>query len=262
VEYWSATGRAAALVHTTPDGARDLELPDHVRVFHIAGTQHGPGAFPPVRTSGQLFANPTDDSFVLRALLVALDRWVRDGVAPPPSRHARLSDRTLVRASDVAFPAIPGVQRPNALAPATRVANLLIPGGAGTGTPLPYLVPQVDADGNDRAGIKVPEVAVPLATYTGWNFASAAGETNRLVNLLGSYIPFPATRAEREQHGDPRLSIAERYPSRERYLALIRTAAESLVRDRYMLAEDVDPVVRRAGEHWDLRTRPVATSTR
>jgi hypothetical protein len=138
----------------------------------------------------------------------------------------------------------------------------LIAGGAGAGTPLPYLVPQVDADGNDRAGIKVPEVAVPLATYTGWNFASAAGESNRLVNLLGSYIPFARTKAEREQRGDPRLSIEERYPSRERYLALVRTAAEGLVRDRYMLKEDVDPVVQRAGEHWDLRTGPTITSSR
>jgi hypothetical protein len=262
VEYWSATGRAAALLHTTPDGARDLELPDNVRVFHLAGTQHGPGAFPPARAAGQQMGNPTDDSFVMRALLVALDRWVREGQAPPASRHARLSDRTLVRASDAAFPAIPGVQRPNAIVPGARVGNRLIAGGAGAGTPLPYLVPQVDADGNDRAGIKVPEVAVPLATYTGWNFASAAGESNRLVNLLGSYIPFARTKAEREQRGDPRLSIEERYPSRERYLALVRTAAEGLVRDRYMLKEDVDPVVQRAGEHWDLRTGPTITSSR
>jgi hypothetical protein len=262
VEYWSATGRAAALLHTTPDGARDLELPDNVRVFHIAGTQHGPGPFPPVRTTGQLLANPTDDTFVMRALLVALDRWVRDGVAPPPSRHARLSDGTLVRAGDVAFPAIPGVQRPNALPPPARVANLLIPGGAAAGATLPYLVPQVDADGNDRAGIKVPEVAVPLATHTGWNFASASGESNRLVNLLGSYIPFPRTKTEREQRADPRLSIEERYTSRDRYLGLIRTAADGLVRDRFMLEEDIDPVVRRAGEHWDLRTAPDATSSR
>jgi hypothetical protein len=157
---------------------------------------------------------------------------------------------------------IPAVQRPNAIPAAARVASLLIPGGAGAGAQLPYLVPQVDADGNDRAGIKVPEVAVPLATYTGWNFSSADGESNRLVNLLGSYIPFPRTKSEREQRGDPRPSIEERYPSRERYLALIRTAAEGLVRDRYMLKEDVDPVVRRAGEHWDLRAAPVATSSR
>ena len=262
VEYWSATGRAAALLHTTPDGARDLELPDNVRVFHIAGTQHGPGPFPPARSAGQLPANPTDDTFVMRALLVALDRWVREGTAPPASRHARLSDGTLVRASDVAFPAIPGVQRPNAIPPPTRVANALIAGGAGAGATLPYLVPQVDADGNDRAGIEVPEVAVPLATYTGWNFSSAAGESDRLVNLLGSYIPFARTKAEREQRADPRLSIEERYPSRDRYLGLVRTAAEALVRDRYMLQDDIDPVVRRAGEHWDVRNTPVTTSSR
>jgi len=262
VEYWSATGRAAALVHTTADGSRDLVLPDNVRVFHLAGTQHTPGAFPPARTTGQQMGNPADDSFVLRALLVAMDRWVREGAAPPESRHARLSDGTLVRASDVAFPVIPGVQRPNALVPGARVANPLITGGAGAGTTLPYLVPQVDADGNGRAGIKVPEVAVPLATYTGWNFMAAAGEANRLVNLLGSYIPLARTKAEREQRSDPRLSIEERYPSRDRYLALVRTAAEGLVRDRYMLQEDIDPVVRRASAHWDLLTVPTNTASR
>jgi hypothetical protein len=258
VEYWSATGRAAALVHTSVDGARDLELPDNVRVFHLAGTQHGPGPFPPARTTGQQMTNPADDTFVMRALLVAMDRWVREGVAPPPSRHARLADTTLVRPADVAFPAIPGVQRPNGRPAAARVANTLVPGGAGAGTTLPYLVPQVDADGNDRAGIRLPEIAAPLATYTGWNFSSAAPA--RLVNLMGSYVPFARTKAERDQRGDPRPSIAERYQSRDQYLALTRSAAEALVRDRFMLPGDVDAVLQRAGAHWDLLTTPATTS--
>ncbi|MBM3819066.1 MAG: hypothetical protein FJW14_08650 [Acidimicrobiia bacterium] len=261
VEYWSATGRSAALVHTSVDGARDLELPDNVRAFHIAGTQHGPGAFPPARTTGQQMGNPADDTFVMRALLLAMDRWVREGIAPPPSRHSRLADRTLVRAADVAFPAIPGVQRPNGIPAASRVANTLIAGGAGAGATLPYLVPQVDADGNDRAGIRLPEIAVPLATYTGWNFgAGGSAPSDKLVNLLGSYVPFARTKAEREQRGDPRQSIAERYQSRDQYVAMTRSAAEALVRDRFMLQDDVNAVLERAGAHWDLLTAPATTS--
>ena len=262
VEYWSATGRAAALVHTTADGTRDLVLPDNVRVFHIAGTQHSPGTFPPARTRGQLMDNPADDGFVMRALLLGLDRWVRDGVAPPPSRHAGVSDGTLVSAAAIAFPAIPGVRSPKTLPAPLRIENRLIAGGAGAGTPLPYLVPQVDADGNARAGIRIPEVAVPLATYTGWNFVSAEAESHSLVNLLGSYIPFPPTKAAREQRGDPRRSIEERYSTRDRYLALTRAAAEALVRERYMLREDIDAVVARASAHWEVLMTAAATPAR
>jgi hypothetical protein len=261
VEYWSSHGRAAALVHTTPDGARDLDPPDNVRVYHLAGTQHTPGAFPPARTAGQQMGNPADYTVVMRALLVSLDRWVREGVAPPPSRHPRLADKTLVRPADVAFPAIPSVQRPNGLPAAARVANTLVPGGAGAGAPLPYLVPQVDADGNDRAGIRLVEVAVPLATYTGWNFGAGGNfPAGDLVNLLGSYVPFARTKAEREQRGDPRLSIAERYQSREQYLSRVRASADALVRDRYMLQDDVEGVLGRAGAHWDLLMTPTTTS--
>jgi hypothetical protein len=104
VEYWSSGGRAAALIHTTPDGKRDIAQPDNVRVYLFAGTQHGTGPFPPTRSNGQELLNPTVQSWVARALLVAMDRWVREGVAPPASRHPRLDQGTLVEAKDVAFP--------------------------------------------------------------------------------------------------------------------------------------------------------------
>ena len=126
----------------------------------------------------------------MRALFVAMDKWVQEGAAPPPSRIPHLSDGTLTKAADVAFPELPGVQSPKTLTAGSRTGNPFVTGGAGAGSPLPLLVPQVDADGNERAGIRLPEVAVPLATYTGWNFRSAAtGGTNQLVPLLGSYIP-------------------------------------------------------------------------
>ena len=262
VEYWSSGGRAAALTHTTPDGTRDITETD-VRVYLLAGTQHGTGPFPPTRGNGQELLNPTNQSWVLRALLVAMDDWVREDVDPPASRRPRLDEGTLVDVKSVAFPAIPGVHSPLGLNAGARTANPFLTGGAGAGAKLPLLVSQVDADGNERAGIRLPEVAVPLATYTGWNFrAPAVGGADRVYPLLGSYIPFARTKAEREQRMDPRLSVAERYPTRDAYLAQINDVAAALVRGRYLLAEDVAAAVARAADHWDLIMDGTANSTR
>ena len=259
VEYWGG-GRSAALVHTSPDGTRDEALGENVRAYFFAGTQHGPGAFPPARSAGQERNNPTDYWWSMRALLVAMDRWVRDGVAPPASRVPRLDDGTLVTTGTLTFPRIPGVQDPNILRPVTRIANPLITGGAGAGAPLPLLVPQVDADGNERAGIRLPDVAVPLATYTGWNFRHPSiGAPQRIVPLLGSYVPLARTREERTSRNDPRPSVIERYGSRERYVTLFREATAARVKEGYLLAEDADILARRAGEHWDLLMGSVLT---
>jgi hypothetical protein len=262
VEYWSSAGRVAALTHASPDGSMDLSLPDNVRSYFFAGTQHSPAGFPPDIALGQQRGNPTDYWWTWRALLVAMDDWVRTGTAPPASQVPALSDQTLVDVKNVAFPAIPAVQSPKTLAAGVRVPNLFVDAGAGGGTPLPLLVPQVDADGNERAGIRLPDVAVPLATLTGWNFRNhAIGGTHQIVSLLGSYVPFARTRAEREQNGDPRLSIEERYASREKYLSLIKDAANGLVRDRVLLAEDVEPIMQRAAAQWDYLVKPAATAS-
>ena len=118
--------------------------------------------------------------------------------------------------------------------------------------PLPFLVPQVDSDGNDLAGIRVPEVAVPLATTTGWAFRSEQiGSPKTIVALTGSYIPFARTRAEREAAGDPRPSIEERYRRKDDYLARIRASAAALIKRGYMLEEDLQFTVDRAARHWD-----------
>jgi len=148
------------------------------------------------------------------------------------------------------------VTSPQKLPSALRSANPLIQNEGGPGTPIPFLVPQTDKDGIELAGIRLPEVAVPLATYTGWNFRNASiGGSDQLYPLLGSWIPFPSTTAKRDETRDPRVSIAERYPSRMAYLDRIEKTAAKLVADRFLLAEDLPNVVKRAGEEWDLLTK-------
>jgi Alpha/beta hydrolase domain len=241
VEYWGG-GRAAALVHTTLDGKSDLTPPANVRAYFLAGTQHTPARFPPRVSSGQQIDNPVEFAWTLRALLTGMDRWVRQGTAPPSSQYPRLADGSLIAGDRVAFPAIPGVASPRT-----------IPAGRDSSVVWPLLVPQVDEDGNERAGVRAPVVAVPLGTYTGWNFRSPAiGAPTELVDLLGSAIPFARTRTAREAARDPRRSIEERYPSSDAYLARIREAAQKLVDGRYLLAEDLAKVVERGREHWSL----------
>jgi hypothetical protein len=243
VEYWGG-GRAAALVHTASDGSADLTVPDNVRVYHLTGTQHSPAQFPATRSTGQQPDNPIEYGWTLRALLVSLDGWVKSGAAPPASQYPTLSSGTLVKTEAATFPAIPHVRSPRTIDPPRQGARQF-----------PLLVPAVDADGNDRAGIRVPEVAVPLATYTGWNFRhESIGGASQLVNLLGSAIPFAATAAERQASGDPRLSIAERYATKVRYLELVNQAADALVRDCYLLAGDRAHVVARATRAWEVAT--------
>ena len=251
VEYWG-TGRVAALVHTSPDGAADLTLRDDTRVYFIAGTQHSPSRFPPEITSGQQIDNPIDYWWTMRALLLAMHKWVKEGTPPPPSLYPRLADRSLVPAASVTFPAIPGVGSPRTLTAGVRAANPYLTGGGGAGAPLPLLVPAVDEDGNERAGIRLPDVAVPLATYTGWNFRKPAiGSPTELVSLLGSSIAFPLTRAARDAAKDPRRSIEERYPSQEEYLKKVEQAADALVKAGYLLVDDEPRILQRSSDIWD-----------
>jgi len=260
-EVWE---KAAALETMTPDGLKDRPLPPNVRLYVFAGTQHDPARFPSTVSNGQLQDNPTDYIWAMRALLVSMEKWVRQGVAPPPSRYPRLQDGTLVRSTDVAYPDLPGVASPRKVLPGARGINSLVAKDGGAGTPLPLLVSQVDKDGNELGGLRLPDVMAPLATTAGWNFRKAAiGGTHLLYPLLGSYVPFAATKAERERARDPRLSIEERYQSRDQYLKQVQDAAASLVKEGYVLAEDVPAIVKHAGEHWDLLVkRPSSTSTR
>ena len=255
VEYWGG-GRSAALIHTTPDGAKDLELPDNERVYFLTGSQHGPTRFPPSQPSlGAQRENPNDYWLAMRALLLSMDAWLRDGTAPPPSRYPHLADATLVAAAKVAFPAIPGVRAPQSLPVGPRSANPLVAKEGAPGAALPYLVPQTDGDGIELAGVRLPDIEVPLATYTGWNYRNPAiGGEDTLYPLLGSYIPFHNTAAARTAAKDPRPSIAERYASKQAYVDRVKAVADKLVAERYLLAEDLPAVLDRAGRHWDLLT--------
>jgi hypothetical protein len=246
VEYWGG-GRSAALIHTTPDGKADLAPPANVRIYYLAGTQHSPGRFPPKTVAGQQPVNPVDYWLVLRALLESMDNWVRKGVEPPASQYPRLADGTLVPRDKLAFPAIPGVRSPHTIAAARQ-----------DGHELPLLVPQVDADGNDRAGVRLPDITVPLATYTGWNFRNPAiGAPEQLVDLTGSALVFPKSGSDAAAVHDPRRPIADRYRSKDAYLAQVRTAAADLVRQRYLLERDVPAVLDRAAAMWQFTTQSV-----
>jgi hypothetical protein len=189
----------------------------------------------------------------MRALLRAAHQWASAGTRPPDSRYPQLRGETLVPLSSLQFPAIPGLGDPRVIEGPGETIK-------GRFSALPFLVPQVDADGNELAGIRVPEISVPLATTTGWNFrAERVGNPTTIVALLGSYLPFSRTKAERDARRDPRPSIEERYKGRDDYLQRIRSAADALVKERLILEQDVEDVVQRATKHWDYATQLVGS---
>ena len=256
-EYW---GRAASLIYTTIDGTEDVPLMENVRIYSFAGGQHGPGSFPPERRSGQQLSNPNDYSWFMRGLLLAMNDWAADGAPPPQSNYPRISDGDLVLPEQLDFPRLPSVGLPAAPHKAYRVhygpefatKGIVTIDPPEVASAFPILVPQVDGDGNETGGLKMPGVAVPLATYTGWNlFRPEFGPEDVLSSMQGSYIPFPRTAAERQRNQDSRRAIEERYSSREEYVGRVSAAGLRLIDDGYLLAEDLAPILTRAAEHWD-----------
>jgi hypothetical protein len=264
-EYWRGD---ASLIHTDVEGRRDVEPSTDVRVYLFAGTQHTPGALPPLDADPNTGArglqpfNVVDYAPLLRAALVNLDRWVREGVEPPASAFPRLSDGTAVAAESTTavFRRIPGVRFPDRLVrPARRdfgpdvergVASTLPPA---SGAGFPTYVSAVDGDGNELAGIRPPELLAPLGTFTGWNPRHPGqGAPGDLMDMMGSTLPFARTRAERARTGDSRLSIEERYATRDAYLNSVRDSAQSLVAARHLLAEDLEAIIERAARRYDL----------
>jgi hypothetical protein len=261
-EYY---GRAASLTHTSLDGRRDMPLAPGTRIYLLAGSQHGPAAFPPPRSGTQNLSNPNDQRWSMRALLLAMHQWLATGREPPPSAYPRIADHALVPLSAVRFPRIPDVAFPTLIKQAYRVdygpqfrtRGIVSLEPPTLGTAFPVLVPQVDEDGNETAGIRVPDVQVPLATYTGWNLRDPKlGAPDELFSMAGSFLPFARTKAEREKDLDPRPSIRERYNSREAYLQKVAAAAGDLARAGYLLQQDVPGLLERAAHQWDYLTEP------
>ena len=263
-EYWRGDG---SLVHTDVGGTRDVTPPAHVRQYLFAGSQHTPGALPPPaadpNTGGRGFHpfSVVDYSPLLRAALVNLDRWVAEDLEPPPSAVPRLADGTAVAAETIreVYAGIPGarfpdhVQRPQRLdfGPAVERGLATLP--PKLGALFVTFVSAVDGDGNERAGIRPPELRVPLATFMGWNPRHPEqGAPGDIMAMMGSTLAFARTAPDRGRTGDPRASIEERYTNREGYLARVRQDAGAMVAARQLLAEDVDAVVERAGALWDF----------
>lgn len=241
-EYWQ---KGASLLHTDPLGTRDIELPANSRAYMIAGTQHGGRAGATSDPGPNINPrNPHNPMPAVRALLVALDEWVVSGKPPPPSRVPTLSAGTLVEADKTGFPSVPG-------AAVVRVTNDVSPPGDWTdpkpaGKAYRTLVSRVDADGNEVAGVRLPDIAVPFATYTGWNEYKPPYPRGEIADRDGSCLPFPADKASREGSGDLRPSITERYKSGADYLAKVQAVVDQLLADRLILPEDAALYIERA----------------
>ena len=262
-EYWRGD---ASLIHTDIEGRRDAEPAPFVRTYLFAGTQHTPGALPPLAANsstgdrGHHVFNVVDYSPLLRSALVNLDRWASDGVEPPASAFPRLANSTAVEAESLAsfYATLPGARFPARI---TRPARMDFGPETGkgvvtyppkTGEPYKSYVSAVDDDGNEVAGVRPIELQAPLATFTGWNTRHAdTGAAGDLMSMNGSTLPFPLTRADRERTRDPRRSIAERYPARAAYLEKVRETTRKMIAERHVLAEDLEAIIERAGKRWD-----------
>jgi hypothetical protein len=248
-EYWQRRG---SLAHTDTQG-NDLPEPENVRLYLWSSSQHGssPIDAPPDQGICQNFANVVRTSMLFRALLDAMDAWVSDGTPPPESRIPTRQDGTIATYEEwrAQFPNIPGQM------PTTGPAGLPLvdhgldakTGAIGKQPPeildaagYAVLVPAVDGDGNDIAGIRAPMVQAPLGTYTGWNTRSQGYGTGANYEFSGSYIPFMETTEEQAFISDPRASVLARYPTPQDYVAAIGVAAQNLVNARLMLAEDIE----------------------
>ncbi|OLE43197.1 MAG: hypothetical protein AUG14_09725 [Candidatus Rokubacteria bacterium 13_1_20CM_2_68_19] len=268
-EYW---GRAASLIHTTPNADGDVEPLPNERIYHLAGGQHFVVDWPVTSPrSGSVVAyrgSPLDFRPTLRSLLVRLVEWVRDGRQPPASAYPRLDAGTLVAIDRLRAPAIPGVRWPRVAHEAYRVdygprwrEGIITVEPPRLGKAFPVRVPQVDADGNEVAGVRGVELLAPLATYAPWRLRGGMVNADELVDFYGTLIPFPRDRAERERTGDPRPSLVERYGDRKRYLEIVTRHAETQERTGLLLAEDVPRVIEQAERHWIWLMTPSASSS-
>jgi hypothetical protein len=258
-EYWA---RAGSLTHTTDDGRTDAPLEATSRLYFLAGTPHSMGGLPLSKGRDQYrqFVNFAEQRWVTRALLIELDAWTRGDREPPASQYPAIAKGELVPLEEVHFPKIPAFPFTTYMPrvwhmdygaeySTTRVITTEPPH---TGEPYRVLVPQVNGDGNDVAGIRLPETAVPLGTFTGWNVTvPQLSDLRYLGGLVGGFEPFARTKEQRLATGDTRLSIAERYSGRQEYLDKVKRAANDLVRQRFLRADDVPAVLQSAERMWN-----------
>ena len=264
-EYWRGDG---SLAHTDPEGASDMPQASETRSYHFAGTQHGAGSVPqssdtgPDGSKGRYPFNVVDYSPLLRAALINLDRWVAEGVEPPPSRHPRLDDGTAVTRAEAldSLPSIPGLVKPDRellwvlrevdLGPGAELGIGRYP--AREGRTYPCYVSALDPDGNEVAGVRLPDLEVAVGTHSGWNPRDpATGAPEQIIPMQGSTFYFAPTKAAREATGDGRPSLKERYAGREEYLTRVREIAERLAEEQYILWEDVEIVVEACTARYD-----------
>ena len=252
-EYWV---KAGSLLHTDTAG-QDLPDPEHVRFFLIAGTQHGGSV-----GGCQQPLNPTDPGPALRALFVALDQWVTEDISPPESRVPRVSDKMAVFAEPrlttvtgvvpqpaLGFPEIPNVTYTGVITIrhlfdfgpsfAEGIVAHALPTFVGRPT-YPSFVSKTDEDGNEIAGIRLPQVAAPVATTTGWAVRREGFGLNDGCEGFGQIIPFARTAEERRESGDPRLSLEERYRTHAGFVQAVTNSARQLMSERLLLEEDVE----------------------
>ena len=240
-EFWQ--GRVS-LVMTDTSG-KPVALPENVRAYMMSGFEHN--AAPNWTTHGncQQLQNALSYAPYARALFVALDRWVTEGVVPPPTTYPNLKSHTLLPLSKVqaSYPAIPGAPFSPLFNDLRVVDQKSMPPEA-SGPAYPLFFPPVDADGNPQGGILPPELTVPIATYSGRNVRAEGFSAGELCGLSGSFIPFAATKQERLSNGDPRLSLEERYKSAQDYTEKRKHAVEALVQQGFVLPEDADALTR------------------
>jgi len=288
-EFWV---KAGSLMTTTPDGTADLPDSPFARNYLISSHQHGTGSATS-RGNCQQFQNPLDSAPIQRALFIALDDWATNNRKPPDSEVPRLKDGNLVSPLPqwgMGFPMIPspfpdtptlfvtytGVKTTRYLFDyglnfyETGIATINPPTFAFTtpsyqddprnGPIYPSYVPKTDSDGNDIAGVRLPDVTVPLATYTGWSLRLGAW-ANDGCEGSGQMIVFPRDKAAREATGDPRLSVAERYPTFKGYYTKVVNAIDDLVARRLYLCEDAQSELNRLVTNGLTRGVPAALPT-
>jgi hypothetical protein len=260
-EYWV---KAASLFHTNTQGTADLPGHPMARYYFMSSMRHGTGNGNAKGNCSQ-FDNPLDSSPVQRALFIALDDWASRGIAPPPSRLPRVADGTLappLPRTGMGFPNIPGVVYNGLMTTRYRFnygprfdqgfmdlnPPTVVPSYQNNPLNGPIynnMIPKTDIDGNDIAGVRLPDVRVPLNTYTGWALRGAGLGENDGCEGSGQRIPFPATKAARTTSGDPRLSVEERYPNFLDYYYKVTQAINDFVAERFLLPEDAPAMANR-----------------